>query len=1275
MRFLKLFLFSCLSIFFAASFLEAQDPPVDLVVFAPHPDDEALACGQTIIQGVKEHKKIKVVFLTNGDGSESGAAAFANKPESGVAAQDYIALGQERQEEALRAAIQMGLPQEDLIFLGYPDDGLIFLWGQEEHVRYRSEHTNQSSSIYKKTWGRAKSGYSRENLTQDIKDILKKYQPKIIYSPSPLDKHKDHVAGANFLNKALDELKNEQKDKFINPEVFYYIIHTTSNSRVPAVDLCSNGQGVASSLKLAKAEAIKEYRTQLVLEEMKKLADYFIQKDESFYHVPDSKEGYLARLGDEWSGVAARMKSYGYNLNLGVVADVAGDINDSGIVLVKKEKIFSDNPELVFQLVDRIVQAHNSQDVIPVVKHFPGLGSAFNDTHKWLPKVDSSKSSLEEKDLAPYKKLIRKNRPFMIMTSHAIYPALDNKPASLSYKIQSQLLRKKLGFKGLIISDELLNMQAMGEYALQQGIAGPFIGEIAAMSFSAGTDMVIIYPDPEKAEEVILTVLRSVKKAVKDGKLTEREIDDSVSRILKEKEKVFGKPLAYLLKAMSFEDKICQKIIIDTYGDAEVAIKYNLGGIHVREYKIIPQVQARAKTPFFIAGQHEGGGVIEVKLDLDTQSAYLTGREFERIFNPQGEKFPPGTKAQDERKTSCATERSFFDFSLLSREEQERIINILAGSVDGYIKEYTEIKQRKILAPPNPDFLSPLYIDMVSDAPAVILKDFRDLPIKWLRNFPDRNTAICAYKLFKETFLRWDLEEQKFGNIHDRSHPELLADRMILKLTRLQEMLSRIRPVLPSGELRVLCLAAHPDDEEAESLAYFKKRFNAKTYILLATRGEAGENQISPVLYDDLGFLRTEEMERAAQVLGVDRVYYLNKKDFGYCFDPQEAFQNWGKQETLLQLVYFFRLIRPDIVITEYTASVDHCAHQALNILGQEAFDLSGDPKTLPEMIKDGLPAWQADRVYQRKFAQKEGGPLDEIAIDPDELIPSVNKTYRKLAEESLSEHKSQGEMADLFSYPGKIVYGLVKKADDDKYKAGGINPGENSKAAYSGFPGIKIAAKLRIGLIERDDNILFASLKILGCDLKNLDEKNIRENDLSGLDTILIGKGADKLFSDENIRKQLEDFTAKGGNLVVLFQPRKPETVSIVSGQFQMIFDGIVDPASPVTFLVPEHPLFNWPNKVSAGDFSGWRQERGLFFPEKYDRRFKELTSCPDFQCQAVKSGYLVSDYGRGSLIFSTFSWNRQLREFHPGALKNLANMISYPLKETRHKNNEDGN
>jgi hypothetical protein len=375
---------------------------------------------------------------------------------------------------------------------------------------------------------------------------------------------------------------------------------------------------------------------------------------------------------------------------------------------------------------------------------------------------------------------------------------------------------------------------------------------------------------------------------------------------------------------------------------------------------------------------------------------------------------------------------------------------------------------------------------------------------------------------------------------------------------------------------------------------------------------------------------------------------------------------NWDKQDTLSRMVYFFRLIRPDIIITKHDPLLGHCAHRAVNILGQEAFVLSGDQKAFPAMIQGGLQPWQAKRFYQRQVEAEGDFPLEEIIIDPQEVIPASGKTYRQLAGESLAEHKSQGDMSYTFSCPRKISYELIKKFDESGYKPAAIFPGGSPGIVPSGLPGIKMADKLQVGLIEENDNILFVCLKTLGCDFRMIDKEIILGSGLSGLDTILVGKGADRLLSDQDVRERLAGFAEKGGNLVFLFQPVKPGSINALAGELRISFAAISDPESPVTILDPDHALFNWPNKISAGDFSGWRQARGLLFPTEYGRTFLELTSCPSSGAGIVKGGYVISNYGKGSIIFSAYAWYRQFRDFHSGAMKNLANMISYPLKNS---------
>jgi LmbE family N-acetylglucosaminyl deacetylase len=1254
-------------LFFCLTSLEAKPEQAGALIFAPHPADETLGCAATILKAVHKGQQVKIVFLTNGDGSTQGAAVFFKKTPQELTAEDYLVLGNRRQEEAICAANKLGLKEQDLIFLSYPDNGLAPLWLEEDNANsssaskgisdnYASETTKKAQSPYQRTYQRARLGYSHKNLFEDIKEILMQYRPEKIYAPSALDSDTDFVATANFLNQSLDELRSESDSNWISSlRVFYYII----NTKIDLSEQQNYGEDTAE-FKNQKIEAWKNYEASLNPREGAIISQKLSNDLELFHEVPNQKERYLHAVYDEWKFVSGTLKKYGYNLNFAPVVDVAGDINDRQVDLVKKGRIFSDNPRIVFQLASKMAEAMNTQGIIPVLKHFPGLGLSDRDTHKRLPKLQRSSEIAYEIGLLPYREMIKKGVPFWVMTSHAIYPYLDDKPASLSYKIQTQLLRNQLGFKGIVISDEFLNMQAVEEYALEKGMQKPFIGEIVAMAFEAGTDISIIYPRPEKAEEVVSCVTEAVKKAVKEKRLSQQQIDNSVIRILKEKERIFNKPLRHILKNMSLEEKIAQKIIIDAYDNYPLFAKYCLGGIEARDAKIIEQLQKEAKVPLFIAGQHEGGRVIEGRLNICTQSAYLTGREFERSLKQtpiQKSTLMPLSNTDSVE----ATEEAFFDFSQLDKAQQENIINILSSSVDEQIKFYKDLKQgTQPLYNPNNNVA--LEIDL-SDPQTIRIKAFRDLPLKWLCNFFDRNTALCAYKVLKESFQKWKDGENINQPAMDRANNDY-SERMVHRLNRLKELIKDAQNRPNQRQIRMLCLAVHPDDEDAEALSFFKKKFNSQTCILLATRGEGGENLIGPQLYEELGVLRTEEMEKAASILGVDKVYYLGKKDFGYCFDPEEAFNRWDRNDTLYKLVYFYRLIKPDIIITKHNPTDGHCQHRAFVILAAQAFDLASDPKVYPEMIEGGLSVWQPMRFYQRRTASaaEEGCSLSEIVINQDEYGHLDNQTYSQIAAEALKQHESQRYATCSLTKRGKISFDLVKSAGKTEIDLKQDVLPKKGQPVASGIPGIKIAAGLRVGLIEEHSSNFFIALKTLGCDVKRLERKFIGEGNLSEFDTILVSKGIfDILSAVKDAKERLLEFVKVGGNLAVFLEDKVVDTLRLVPYPLKISFNAITNGNSPVIILSPEQPLFNFPNKILPADFDGWRQDRGLFFPSQHSEGYTELLDCQKNETESVRTGYLVAGYGKGSYILTTFSWFRQLRELHFGACKNLANIISY--------------
>ena len=96
-----------------------------------------------------------------------------------------------------------------------------------------------------------------------------------------------------------------------------------------------------------------------------------------------------------------------------------------------------------------------------------------------------------------------------------------------------------------------------------------------------------------------------------------------------------------------------------------------------------------------------------------------------------------------------------------------------------------------------------------------------------------------------------------------------------------------------TAPLVVMNLAAHPDDEDGRTLTYYRNAKNAVAYSVIYTRGEGGQNEIGPELYEELGAIRTDETERAARILGT-QTYFLNFKDFGYSKKASEAFEFWG---------------------------------------------------------------------------------------------------------------------------------------------------------------------------------------------------------------------------------------------------------------------------------------------------------------------------------------------------------------------------------------------
>ena len=105
-----------------------------------------------------------------------------------------------------------------------------------------------------------------------------------------------------------------------------------------------------------------------------------------------------------------------------------------------------------------------------------------------------------------------------------------------------------------------------------------------------------------------------------------------------------------------------------------------------------------------------------------------------------------------------------------------------------------------------------------------------------------------------------------------------------------------------------------------------------------------------------------------------------------------------------------------------------------------------------------------------------------------------------------------------------------------------------------------------------------------------------------------------------------------------------------------------VTDEEAPVTILAPDHPLFNFPNKITSADWKGWVQERGLYYFDSWDAAYTPLLSSADEGGPQLKGGELIARVGKGNYIFTAYAWFRQLPAGVPGAYRLFANMISLP-------------
>ncbi len=209
----------------------------------------------------------------------------------------------------------------------------------------------------------------------------------------------------------------------------------------------------------------------------------------------------------------------------------------------------------------------------------------------------------------------------------------------------------------------------------------------------------------------------------------------------------------------------------------------------------------------------------------------------------------------------------------------------------------------------------------------------------------------------------------------------------------------------------VLYVAAHPDDENTELIAYLSRGRNYRTAYLSLTRGDGGQNVLGPEFGVELGVARTEELLAARRIDGGQQ-FFSRAFDFGFSKDYRETLRIWDRQQVLSDNVRVIREFRPDVVITRFSLipGGTHGHHTASTMLALEAFKLAGDPKAFPEQL-DTLTPWQPKRILWNVggFQQRETNGARLVRIDAGGTDPVSGESFAEIAARSRSMHKTQG--------------------------------------------------------------------------------------------------------------------------------------------------------------------------------------------------------------------------------------------------------------------------
>jgi len=501
-----------------------------------------------------------------------------------------------------------------------------------------------------------------------------------------------------------------------------------------------------------------------------------------------------------------------------------------------------------------------------------------------------------------------------------------------------------------------------------------------------------------------------------------------------------------------------------------------------------------------------------------------------------------------------------------------------------------------------------------------------------------------------------------------------------------------------TSSLTLLCLAAHPDDEDGAALVYYSKIKGYKSYTIFYTRGEGGQNEIGPELNEELGKIREQECYKAA-LIQASTAYFLGFLDFGYSKTAKETFKFWGgKNSVLTRIVFMIRALRPDVVISNHDTITtepnrQHGNHQAVGITMYEAFEKAADSNFHPEQLVDGITPWQIKKLYFRVYDSAKTSRIFTLDINQKD---ASGKTILETAIDALNQHKTQGmDKLDWKNIPGiskRRRYELVRSDKmyppdgDDLFEGLVQSPKLSGKDELTSYPtfysyknidpedSIRILKSVRyekdykIGLVKTYDNSIQTVFNAFGVKYDTLTEQSLDAGDLSLYQTIILDIRTYLIRRDaEKLNARLLEYANNGGNIICFYNKPQDWNGKFISPYpIYITSERVTEEDASVTVLEPNHDFFTKPNPINENDWNGWVQERNIYLPSddpvKTSHKYIKLLAMHDEDDPVPSTSLLYTMYGKGTYTYCSLALFRQLKIFNEGALKLLMNMISQP-------------